>query len=735
SHEAPLSEGNTSRSAEDSLQLKELMAIIPKMVTQINSLEKELKETKQTLRNVVLTLVKKGRKIQHIDDDSLVSLVRESMKEKEADFVTPTKASALGEAQKEDISPTILEAAQTLSQVVSQSVSTYKRRARSANKGKEISTGLDFFSAAKERLNSAKVEVNTEVNYGSAGVNTGNTPVSTPSVVQTVNVIIPSPVKDQREGKAPMTAEDIQATQKTKAQIEQEKAGLAEAMRLQALQDEEAARQDGIAGADGVAVTSGHYGKVRTLMLGEEALWSTQRHARKLSLRVEIVQWCGVRGEWSVVGDTLAKMSIRGDAIQRDGCVMHVVAGRHRTLREGFTLVSWGALSGSHRTWMRGCGRGELDCFEFQSSVVSSLVMYGVGWYQVQLQLEHTWIIYDGKYCGGSIGGCSGRQVWASDLGWLGVDLISWIGHVGLNEEERAKGTQVTETRVSQYRGGCKGWWIGVKSEELMEDMEVGGVNYLLSRWVGLLVRLVWVGIYFGMCWELGCDKKSIGGKYSGVIGGYVVRIGRYLGGGVEGDWEIHPQGGCQFLGKRLISWQCKKQTIVANSTTEAEYVAAANCCGQVLWIQNQMLDYGFNFMNTKIYIDNESTICIVKNPVFHSKTKHIEIRHHFIRDSYEKMLIQVIKIHTDHNVADLLTKAFDVSRKAIRTTEISQSSGPINLVVDETVYEEWEDRMERATTTASSLDAEQDSGSGPRCHVTILGDANAQTRIEAASK
>ncbi|GKD89251.1 putative ribonuclease H-like domain-containing protein, partial [Tanacetum coccineum] len=151
--------------------------------------------------------------------------------------------------------------------------------------------------------------------------------------------------------------------------------------------------------------------------------------------------------------------------------------------------------------------------------------------------------------------------------------------------------------------------------------------------------------------------------------------------------------GGCQFLGKRLISWQCKKQTIVANSTTEAEYVAAANCYGQVLWIQNQMLDYGFNFMNTKIHIDNESTICIVKNPVFHSKTNHIKIRHHFIRDSYEKKLIQVIKIHTDHNVADLLTKAFDVSR-----------SGKT----------EWK----RATTTASSLEAEQDSGSGPRIGV-----------------
>nr|GEV28059.1 putative ribonuclease H-like domain-containing protein [Tanacetum cinerariifolium] len=153
--------------------------------------------------------------------------------------------------------------------------------------------------------------------------------------------------------------------------------------------------------------------------------------------------------------------------------------------------------------------------------------------------------------------------------------------------------------------------------------------------------------------------------------------------------------GGCQFLGKRLISWLYKKQTIVANFTTKAEYVVAASCCGQVLWIQNQMLDYGFNLMNTKNYINNESTICIMKNLVFHSKTKHIEIRHHFIRDSYEKKLIQV--------------------------TKISQSSGPTNLVADETVYKEWEDRMERAATTACSLEAEQDS--------------EAQTRFEAAFK
>ncbi|GJV53761.1 putative ribonuclease H-like domain-containing protein [Tanacetum coccineum] len=121
--------------------------------------------------------------------------------------------------------------------------------------------------------------------------------------------------------------------------------------------------------------------------------------------------------------------------------------------------------------------------------------------------------------------------------------------------------------------------------------------------------------------------------------------------------------GGCQFLGRRLIYWQCKKQTIMANSTTEAEYVAAANCCRQVLWIQNQIMDYGFNFMNTKIHIDNESNISVIKNHVAHSRTKHIKIRFHFKRDCYEKRLIEVIKIYTDHNVADLLTKEFDVTR------------------------------------------------------------------------
>ncbi|GKA32257.1 hypothetical protein Tco_0718624 [Tanacetum coccineum] len=152
SYEAPLPEGNTSGSAEDSMQLKELMVLVPKLVNRIGSLEKELNETKQTLGNVVLKLVKKvktletalkrkskkvllsksegeesedqGRKFQDIDNDPLVSLVRQSMKEKSTYFITLTKAS--GEAQKEEIGPTILEAAKTLSMLAFKGVSKEK---------------------------------------------------------------------------------------------------------------------------------------------------------------------------------------------------------------------------------------------------------------------------------------------------------------------------------------------------------------------------------------------------------------------------------------------------------------------------------------------------------------------------------------------------------------------------------------------------------------------------------
>ncbi|GJX39744.1 putative ribonuclease H-like domain-containing protein [Tanacetum coccineum] len=158
--------------------------------------------------------------------------------------------------------------------------------------------------------------------------------------------------------------------------------------------------------------------------------------------------------------------------------------------------------------------------------------------------------------------------------------------------------------------------------------------------------------------------------------------------------------GGCQFLRSRLISWQCKKQTIVVNSTTTSRI---GGCLlvdvDSTLVFKSNTGIMEYNFMNTKIFIDNESTICIVKNPVFYSKTKHIEIRHHFIRDSNKKKLIQMIKIHTDQNVADLLIKAFDPR---------SPTQTPI---ADEAASTGVDVRYGGATITVTGLEAGHGSG------------------------
>ncbi|XP_073122005.1 uncharacterized protein [Henckelia pumila] len=83
--------------------------------------------------------------------------------------------------------------------------------------------------------------------------------------------------------------------------------------------------------------------------------------------------------------------------------------------------------------------------------------------------------------------------------------------------------------------------------------------------------------------------------------------------------------GSCQFLGDRLISWFSKKQTSIATSMTEDEYLAAGSCCAQLLWIQQQLRDYGIEEQDSPIFYDNTSTIAITYNPIIHSRMKHIE--------------------------------------------------------------------------------------------------------------
>ncbi|GKF08148.1 hypothetical protein Tco_0042372, partial [Tanacetum coccineum] len=225
------------------MTVDDLLRLVPQLVTRIDSLETDLKQTKLTIGSDIVKLVKKMKKLEGIlkrrkeepeaqgrksQDDPLVSLVQ--------GLFTPSKTTvnASGEEQVEDISPTTLEAAKTLSRVASQKPKSidkgrrYKRRKES--KGKKVVTSLDF---------------QEEVSIGNdEGVNTGSIKVSTVSgqvSSDSIKKSIPSPAKGQREGKSPMIIEE--APKKTKEQIQQEEASLAKAIRLDTLEKEEEAKQ------------------------------------------------------------------------------------------------------------------------------------------------------------------------------------------------------------------------------------------------------------------------------------------------------------------------------------------------------------------------------------------------------------------------------------------------------------------------------------------------------------
>ncbi|GJV12694.1 retrovirus-related pol polyprotein from transposon TNT 1-94 [Tanacetum coccineum] len=114
---------------------------------------------------------------------------------------------------------------------------------------------------------------------------------------------------------------------------------------------------------------------------------------------------------------------------------------------------------------------------------------------------------------------------------------------------------------------------------------------------------------------------------------------------------------GCQILGGKLVCWSAKKQNFVAMSSAKAKYVVVAGCCAQVLWIKSQLADYDVLYDKVPIFYDNTSAIAISNNPVLHSRTKHIDIRYHFIRDHILKWYIELYFVPTNLQLADIFTK------------------------------------------------------------------------------
>ncbi|GJX04878.1 hypothetical protein Tco_0190794 [Tanacetum coccineum] len=235
--------------AQGQMAMDDLLQVVPQLISRIDSLETDLKQTKLTMGNAIVKLVKKVKKLEGLLKKRNVVLSEEEEEEPEAQgrksqddplaslvqgMVTPstTKVDASGEEQVEDISPNTLEAAKTLSRVASlkpKSIDKGRRyKRRQETKGKKVVSSLDF----QEEVDTGAEQVNT-----AEGVNTGSIKLSTVSAKKST----PSPDKGQREGKAHMISEET--PKKSKEQILQEEASLAEGIRLDSLQEEEEAKQ------------------------------------------------------------------------------------------------------------------------------------------------------------------------------------------------------------------------------------------------------------------------------------------------------------------------------------------------------------------------------------------------------------------------------------------------------------------------------------------------------------
>ncbi|GKA90485.1 retrovirus-related pol polyprotein from transposon TNT 1-94 [Tanacetum coccineum] len=128
-------------------------------------------------------------------------------------------------------------------------------------------------------------------------------------------------------------------------------------------------------------------------------------------------------------------------------------------------------------------------------------------------------------------------------------------------------------------------------------------------------------------------------------------------------DTRRSTSGSMQFLGDRLISWSSKRQKSAAISSTEAEYIALSGCCAQILWMRSQLTDYGFGFNKIPMYCDNKSAIALCCNNVQHSRSKHIDIRFHFIKEHVENGVIELYFVNTEYQLADIFTKALGRER------------------------------------------------------------------------
>nr|GEV46026.1 retrotransposon protein, putative, unclassified [Tanacetum cinerariifolium] len=121
--------------------------------------------------------------------------------------------------------------------------------------------------------------------------------------------------------------------------------------------------------------------------------------------------------------------------------------------------------------------------------------------------------------------------------------------------------------------------------------------------------------------------------------------------------------GSLQLLKDRLISWSLKSQKSAAISNTKVKYIALSSCCAQIQWMRSQLTDYGLGFNKIPMYCDNKSAIALCYNNVQHSRSKHIDIRYHFIKENFQNEVIELYFVNTEYQLTDLFTRALGRDR------------------------------------------------------------------------
>ncbi|GJU44219.1 hypothetical protein Tco_1201485 [Tanacetum coccineum] len=128
-------------------------------------------------------------------------------------------------------------------------------------------------------------------------------------------------------------------------------------------------------------------------------------------------------------------------------------------------------------------------------------------------------------------------------------------------------------------------------------------------------------------------------------------------------DTKRSTYGSMQLLGDRLVSWSSKKLKSITISGTEAEYTALSRCCAQILWMRTHLTNYGLGFNKIPLYCDNKSAIALCYNNVQHSRSNHIDIIYHFIKEQVENGVVELYFVRTEYQLADIFTKALGRER------------------------------------------------------------------------